>query len=430
MKKISRRNFSRIFGGAATAALGSNLFPSPSLAHSRPRVVIIGGGAGGATVARHLAQDFSGIDVTLVEANKHYTASFFSNRYVGGINTLESITHGYDILAKKFGINVVHDLALRIDGQKRTVTLKGGDTLSWDRLVVAPGIDFKFDSIDGYDEAVAKTMPHAYKSDAQVSILMRQLREMKDGGLFVISVPKRPYRCPPAPYERAAMAAFYLKNHKPRSKIIILDAKDEYPLSEVLSEIWESRYQGMVEWVPSEFGGEVMAVDAKTRTLITGEEKFRADVANVIPPHHAGKIAQVSGLVDKSGWCPVNPLTFESSLAPAIHLVGDAIDSGDMPKAAFAANNQALACSDSVGAALTGIKAKKHVLKNTCFFLAAGGYGLKLGGTYKATAKRLVGVSGFSSQVGEPESFRRKTADEGEAWYKRITKDMFGRIEA
>ncbi|MEE8351461.1 MAG: FAD/NAD(P)-binding oxidoreductase [Rhodospirillales bacterium] len=430
MKKISRRNFSHIFGGAATVALGSNLFPSPSLTSTRPRVVIIGGGAGGATVARHLAQDFPRIDVTLVEANKHYTASYFSNRYVGGINTLESITHSYEILRKKFGINVVHDLALRIDGQKRTVTLKGGDTLSWDRLVVAPGIDFKFNSIDGYDEAVAKTMPHAYKSDAQVSILMRQLREMKDGGLFVISVPKRPYRCPPAPYERAAMAAFYMKYHKPRSKIIILDAKDEYPLSEVLSEIWESRYQGMVEWVPSEFGGEVMAVDAKTRTLITGEEKFRADVANVIPPHHAGKIAQVSGLVDNSGWCPVNPLTFESSLAPAIHLVGDAIDSGDMPKAAFAANNQALACSDSVGAALTGIKAKKHVLKNTCFFLAAGGYGLKLGGSYKATTKRLVGVSGFSSQVGEPESLRRKTADEGEAWYKRITKDMFGRIEA
>ena len=415
-----------MLGMAAVTAAGKSLFSKPALGGAKPRAVVIGGGAGGATAARHLAQDFTGIDVTLVEANKRYTACFFSNRFIGGIRTLDSITHGYGGLASKFGITVVNDRATAIDAGKRTVVLQGGRTLPYDRLVVAPGVDFRPDAIEGYDERAQETMPHAYRADRQVAILKRQLEAMPDGGLFAITAPRRPYRCPPAPYERATMAAYYLKQAKPRSKIMILDAKDEFPMSEVLNEVWDRFYPGMIEWVPAEFGGALRAVDGKTRSLITADGTIKPDVANVIPEQYAGRIAHQAGLADKTGWCRVDPRTFESAIHPAIHLVGDAIDPGDMSKSAYSANSQARACAQAVGRALTGAKGKPAGLTNTCFFLAARGHGLKVGGTYEPGAGRIKGVTGFASQPGEDDDLRRATAAEGDAWFATVTREMFG----
>ncbi|MCH8237261.1 MAG: FAD-dependent oxidoreductase [Proteobacteria bacterium] len=426
MMKLTRRKFGRLIGAAATAAAGKSLFPKPAVGGAKARVVVVGGGAGGATVARHLAEDFNAIGVTLIEANARYTACFFANRYLGGIRTLDSVTHDYRTLASKYGVGVVHDWATDIDAGKKTVTLKGGGKLAYDRLVMAPGIDFKYDLIDGYGESATETIPHAYKADRGIAVLKRQLEAMKDGGVFVITAPKRPYRCPPAPYERAAMAAYYLKRVKPRSKILILDAKDEFPMSEVMTEAWERYYGDMIEWVPAEFGGQIRAVEVKTKTLITAEEKVPADVANIIPEQQAGRIAQIAGLTDETGWCPIRPGTFESALRPGIHLVGDAIDPGDMSKSAFSANSQARACAAAVGAALTERRPAEPRYTNTCFFLASRGVGLKVGGTYKAKAGRLTGVTGFASQPGEDDDTRKATAAEGEAWYAAITGEMFG----
>lgn len=426
MKKLTRRTFGRWIGALAATAAGKSLFPKPALGGAKPRAVVIGGGAAGATAARRLAENFKGINVTLIEANRSYTSCFFFNRYVGGLRSLDSVTHDYRKLSSSFGIDTIHAEAAGIDAARKTVALKGGDTLSYDRLVVAPGIDFKDGLIDGYDETVAETLTHAYKADRQIAVLKRQLEAMKDGGLFVITAPQRPYRCPPAPYERASLAAYYLKVVKPRSKILILDAKDEFPMSEAMTEVWDRFYPGMIEWVPAEFGGRLRAVEAKTRTLITDGEKFIADVANVIPDQQAGRIAQSTGLADKTGWCPINPKTFESALVAGVHVVGDAIDPGDMPKSAYSANSQARVCADAIGAALTGRTPGPPRLDNTCFFLAARDHGLKTGGTYQAKDGKLAGVTGFISQVGEDDPTRKATADEGDAWYDAVTREMFG----
>jgi NADPH-dependent 2,4-dienoyl-CoA reductase/sulfur reductase-like enzyme len=425
MKTFTRRTFARLLGASATLAGSSSVWPKFALGGAKPRVVVLGGGAGGAIAAGYLARNFKNIHITLIEANRRYTACFFASRYLGGLSPLADVTHGYETLAANNGISVIHATAIGIDGVKKAVVLSDGARVPYDRLIAAPGIGFKYDLIDDYDEKTAERFPHAYLADAQISILKRQLEAMEDGGVFAISSPPRPYRCPPAPYERAAMVAYYMKRHKPRSKIVILDAKDEFPMSEVMSEVWERFYGGMIEWIPAEFGGNIRAFDAKAKTLISAEEKFTADVVNIIPAQHAGPIAHAAGLTDKTGFYPVNYLTFESRPIPSIHVVGDAIDPGDMPKSAFSANSQARACAAAVGAALTGATAAKLPLTNTCYFVAAKDHGLMLGGTYKPSPQELTGLSGYLSQVGEDDATRRQTATEGDTWYTAIIKEMF-----
>ncbi|MBC8338314.1 MAG: FAD-dependent oxidoreductase [Rhodospirillales bacterium] len=426
-KNLTRRTFNRLMGGLTVATAGQGLALGPAIAGgARPKAVIIGGGAAGATAAVYLARNFPDLDITLIEANPLYTACFFSSRYLGGFKPLDFITHEYGAL-KKYGIRVVHAFAAAIDAGKKSVLLKDGTRIPYDRLIAAPGIDFKFDQIEGYDETAAAVIPHAYKADAQIAVLRKQLLAMEDGGVFAIASPLRPYRCPPAPYERVSIVAHYLKTHKPKSKILILDSKDEFPMSEVMTDIWTRKYSDMVEWVPAEFSGHIKAVDVKTRTLISNEERYSVQVANVIPNQHAAKIAHISGLTDKSGWCPVDPMTFESALAPGVHMIGDAIDPGDMVKSAYSAHSQARACAAAVGAMLNGKSpAEAGLLGSTCFFLVSPESGVQLGGTYKSDGKRLTGQSGFISQAGEAPSIRRKTAEDGDAWYASIIKDMFG----
>jgi sulfide dehydrogenase [flavocytochrome c] flavoprotein chain len=426
MKKLTRRTFNRLLGGVGMAAASQAL--APALAGgAKPRAVIIGGGAAGASAVGFLARNFPAIDITLIEANPRYTAPFFASRYLGGIKPLEFITHGYKGLTDNYGVRVLHATATAIDAAKKTVILQDGARVPYDRLIAAPGIEFKFDKIDGYNEQTAALMPHAYKADAQITILKKQLLAMKDGGVFAIASPLRPYRCPPAPYERASIVAHYLKTHKPKSKILILDSKDEFPMSEVMSAIWARDYSDLIEWVPAEFGGHIQAVDVKSRTLISNEEKFQVDVANIIPAQHAATIAHASGLTNKTGWCPVNPITFESTLVPGVHLIGDAIDPGDMVKSAYSAHSQALACAAATGALLTGkAPVDAGLLTSTCFFVVAPNRGVKLGGVYKAVGDKLAGQSGFLSQVGESPAIRQKTAQEGDAWYAGIVRDMFG----
>ena len=406
------------------AALG----PKAARGQAKPRVVVIGGGIGGSTVARYLASGTPAMDVTLVEPKERYITCFFSNLYLAGLRSLDSLSHGYQTLAEKYGIAVVHESAVGIDPASHAVELQSGARLSYDRLVLAPGVAFKFGAIEGYDEAATEVMPHAWNAGPQSELLRRQLESMEDGGTFVVVVPPDPFRCPPAPYERASMVAYYFKQYKPRSKILILDAKDSFKSQDVFQDAWARHYPGMIEWLPAQFTGGVKAVDVKARSVITEGVEFKAAVANVIPAQSAGPLAQQAGLTNESGWCPVDPATFESKLQPDIHLVGDAIIGGDMPKSAFSANSQAKACAFAIASALTGSPRFPPHLFNSCYtFLAPDdAFTNALSFQPDAEAGKIKVVNTFVSKVGESAETRRKTAHEAVGWYSAFMHDTFG----
>jgi len=417
----TRRRFGRFAGGACFTALAARAARGAADA----RVVVIGGGAGGATAAKYLAMS-GGLEVTLVEPKRHYTTCFFSNLYLAGIRSLESLTYGYERLAERYRIKVVHDFAAGIDPLARTVSLKGGAALGYDRLVVAPGIAFDFAAIEGYDEAAAEMMPHAWNAGPQSELLRRQLEGMEDGGLFLIVAPPNPFRCPPGPYERAGLVAHYFKQYKPRSKILILDAKDSFFEQDLFQDGWTRHYPGMIEWLPGQFAGRVTAVDVGRRTVMTEDDSFKAAVVNVIPPQTAGAIAQQAGLADDSGWCPVDPITFESKLQPAIHVVGDAIGVGGMPKSAFVANSQAKACAFAIASALTGFEPIAPHLFNACYTFLAPDDAVSTVATFEATAEAIGIRDMFVSGVGESDETRRQAAQAANGWYAAFTHDLFG----
>jgi sulfide dehydrogenase [flavocytochrome c] flavoprotein chain len=419
MSRWTRREFVRLTGVAGLIGMAR-----PAIGQAKARVVVIGGGAGGATVAKYLAST-AALEVTLVEANPQYRTCFFSNLYLAGLRSFESLAHGYDDLRSKYGIHVVHESAAAVDPAAKTVRLAGGAELPYDRLVMAPGIDFRFDAIEGYSEAAAKIMPHAWRGGEQTVLLRRQLEAMPEGGLFVLVAPADPFRCPPGPYERVSLIADYFKREKPKAKILILDSKNNFSKQELFQDGWNRHYPGMVEWLPLDFTGGVRAIDPDNRAVKTADETFNAAVANVIPPQTAGRIALESGLADESGWCPVDPSTLESRLQANIHLVGDAIKPGDMPKSAFAANSQAKVCAMAVAAALTGSRRFEPHFFNTCWsFLAADDAAL-IGASYRVADGKIAAATKFISKVGESAEVRAQAARQAGAWYAAITADMF-----
>ncbi len=422
MKTWTRREF----GGLSGAALLTALSPRRVLGQSKTRVVVVGGGVGGATAARYLVASSPNMDVILVEPKRRYITCFFSNHYLAGLRSLASLGHGYETLAKKYGVTVIHEKAAAIDPIAKTVSLESGTKLAYDRLVLAPGIAFKYGGIEGYDEAATGIMPHAWNAGPQSELLRRQLEEMEDGGVFVLAVPPDPFRCPPAPYERASMIAYYFTQFKPKSKILVLDAKDAFKAQDLFTDAWARHYPGMIEWLPAQFTGGVKGVDVKSRTVLTAGDKFKAAVANIIPAQMAGELAQQAGLADKSGWCPVDPVTFESKLHPGIHLVGDAIIGGDMPKSAFSANSQAKACAFSIAADLTGSQHFTPHLFNTCYTFLAPNDAYSNALNFKPVEGKLKAVNTFLSKLDESPETRRSTAQQAVGWYAAFTRDMFG----
>jgi sulfide dehydrogenase [flavocytochrome c] flavoprotein chain len=309
MKKFNRRNFLKISGGAvAISAIG---FPAIVGAASK-KVVIVGGGVGGATAAKYIRTADSSIDVTLIEPNTEYYTCFMSNEVIGGHRTMDSIKVTYDGL-KGHGVNVVHDTVVGIDPAAKTVTTSGGTTMGYDRCIVAPGISLK-DNIEGYDDAAMQAMPHAWKAGEQTVLLRKQLEAMPDGGVVAMAAPPNPFRCPPGPYERACQIAWYLKEKKPKSKLLILDAKDKFSKQGLFTQAFDRYYSGIVEWVGASNGGAISRVDVAAKTLYAGDQAYKIDVANVIPAQQAGAIAIAAGLTNDSGWCPIDGKTFESTI--------------------------------------------------------------------------------------------------------------------
>jgi sulfide dehydrogenase [flavocytochrome c] flavoprotein chain len=419
----TRRDFLK----AAAAGASASMLPLPAIAQGAAgRVVVVGGGFAGTTCARFLKRIDPRINVTLVEANRTFIACPFSNGVIAGLRELTAQEFGYGKVAGD-QITLTFASATGVDAGSRAVMLSDGTRLPYDRLVLAPGIDIRWDALPGYNEAAAARMPHAWKAGEQTLLLRRQLESMADGGTVVISAPANPFRCPPGPYERASLIAYYLKTKKPRSKLIVLDAKDAFSKQRLFQNAWKELYPNL-EWVSLSAGGKVTSVDVGAMTLVTDFGRHKADVANVIPPQKAGQIAEAAGVADRSGWCPIDPVTFESKLAPSVHVLGDATIAGGMPKSAFTANAQAKVCAGALAKLLAGRKPDEPILINTCYSLVAPDYGISVAGVYKPADGQLKDVegSGGVSPVDAPSSTRALEANLAEGWFKTITAEVFG----
>lgn len=416
----TRRHFLKLSAAAGLA-------PAVVSAQGKARIVVIGGGFGGATAARTLKALQPSLDVTLVEPNPIYASCPFSNLVLANLREIDQQQFGYDGI-KAAGVTVAQTRATAVDGDAKTVMLSDGDRLAYDRLVLSPGIDFDWRSIKGYDEAAAGKMPHAWKAGAQTVLLRRQLQAMDDGGLVVLSSPANPYRCPPGPYERASLIAYWLKIWKPKSKLLLLDSKDAFSKQRLFQNGWAELYPGMIEWVPLSQGGKVISVDPATLTLTTEFGAHKAAVANVIPPQKAGAIAVQAGVADRTGWCPVEPVAFESTLRPNIHVLGDAAIMGGMPKSAFAANAQAKVCAAAIVKLLAGDKPQDPIVINTCYSLVAADYGISIAGVYRPDKGRLADIpgAGGSSPLEAVGGLRGQEALYASSWFRTITAETFG----
>ena len=423
-RRITRRDF--LASSAAVAASAAPM-PRPAIAQAEPHVVVVGGGFAGASVARALKQLDRRLPVTLVEASRAFTACPFSNGVIAGMRDLSAQQFSYEKVVAD-GVVLAPGTANLVDAQARSLIVGDGVRLRYDRLVLAPGIDIRWDALPGYDEAAAERMPHAWKAGEQTLLLRRQLEAMDDGGLVVISAPANPFRCPPGPYERASLIAHYLKTQKPRSKLIVLDAKDAFSKQRLFQNAWKELYPGLLEWVSLSSGGKVTAVEPATNALVTDFGRHQAKVANVIPPQKAGRIAELAGVADRTGWCPIDPVTFESKLVPNIHVVGDATIAGGMPKSAFTANAQAKVCAAAVAKLLRGEAPAEPKLINTCYSLVAPDYGIHVAGVYRPVNGVLTEVegSGGVSKADAPREVRAIEATFADSWFKTITSEVFG----
>jgi hypothetical protein len=406
--------------------LGAGLaMPFVARAQAGPRVVVVGGGFGGATAARFVRRYGPATRVTLVEAEPVYVSCPYSNEVIAGLRTLAE--QRFEFQAAD-GVTVVRGTATGVDAAARIVTLADGAALPYDRLILSPGVDIAYDKLPGYSAEAAEIMPHAWKAGAQTDLLRRQLEAMPDGGTVIISAPSNPYRCPPGPYERASLIAFYLKTFKPKSKLLILDAKDAFSKQPLFEGGWARLYPGLVERISQSDGGTVTSVDPATRTFKTDFGDHVADVGNVIPPQRAGKIAVTAGTVDRTGWCPIDAVTFESRLVPGIHVIGDSAIAGAMPKSAFAANAQAKVCALAVVALLAETAPAEPLLMNTCYSMLAPEVAISVAGVYRPKDGVLtdsLGAAGMSPVHASPE-FRAQEAGYANAWFRTITAETFG----
>ena len=428
--KITRRGF--IQSAGAATAIGMVGVPYLALGASK-KVVVVGGGTGGATAAKYIRMADPTVEVTLIEPNKAYYTCYMSNEVLGGERTMDQIKHGYSGLGGH-GVKVVHDMVTGIDAKGRVVKTAGGKSFSYDRCVVAPGIDFRWDTIEGYDAKVAEKIPHAWKAGPQTALLRKQLESMRDGGTVIIAPPPNPFRCPPGPYERASQIAMYLKAHKPKSKVLIFDPKGKFSKMGLFVGAWKKLYgyqtdNAMIEWHGAQEEAGVVKVNAANNSVTTAfGDEIKGDVLNVIPAQKAGKIAFTAGLTNDKGWCPIDLLTFESTIHPNIHVIGDASIAKGMPKSGYAANSEAKVCAASIVALLNGHEPGTPSYVNTCYSIAGKDYGFSVAAVYRLAEDRskIIKVSGgLTPADASPEQLKREVLY-AHSWYNNITKDIFG----
>jgi len=419
---VNRRNFLKLLSaGAGAGAMPLAARAAEIMPKSGRRVVVVGGGYGGTIAAKYVRMMDPSIEVVLIERNRQFVSCPFSNLVIGGERQLADITMGYDKLAANFGIRMVFDEVTAIDAARQEVVTAGG-AIRYDRLILSPGIDFRFEEIEGYDPATTPgIMPHAWKAGEQTMLLRRQLEAMKDGGTVVLTVPLTPYRCPPGPYERTSMIAWYLKQAKPKSKVVVLDSNpDIVSKGPLFKKGWAKHYPGMIDYRGAQ---KVNAVNPKGMSvMIDGIEEVKGDVINVIPPQRAGAIAVKAGLVgaDKN-WCPVNATSFESTIAANVHVIGDACVAGAMPKSGYSANSEAKVCATNVVALMNGREPVEMSGINTCYSFITGTEAVSVAAVYRVGEGKIVAVpnsGGVSPDLSELEAIY------ADSWVRNIMTEM------
>lgn len=429
MTHLTRRAFGTLLGATASTIA----MPGLLRAQNAGRLVVIGGGFGGASAARFARMAYPEVSVTLVEPNSHFVTCPYGNLILGGKRTLEDITHSYDGLRAR-GVDVIHDRAQDIDAEGHRVTLAGGQVLEYDKLILSPGIGLRWNAIEGYDEAASQVFPHAWwgGDGSQITLLRQQLEALPEGGVVGLAIPGNPFRCPPGPYERISMMAHYLKQHNPTAKILAFDAKEGFSKQGLFQDAWAELYGDMIEWVPGNQDGRIVRVDTENKLFISefGEE-HRVDMGNVIPPQYAASIARDAGLANDTGWVPVNARTFEAEAARDIHVIGDANIAAPLPKSGYVANSTSKTAVAAALADVTGRAASADpVYFNTCFSHAGTDYAVSVVGVYRVTEEGFAETpeSGGISPRGplaELSRNRRLEARHADAWYASITEDMF-----
>lgn len=426
---VSQSRRALLAGGLASlisACAGQSINRATNHSAKARRLVIVGGGFAGASCAKTAKELDPSLDVVLIEANKTYTACPFSNLVIVGHRTLVQQQFDYAAL-RRSGVQLVHSYATNLDTQKQLVILDDGSEIPYTKLVVAPGVDMRFDSLDGYDAAAANKMPHAWKAGAQTMLLKQQLQAMPENGLVVISAPANPYRCPPGPYERASLITHFLQQSKPRAKLLILDGKDRFSKQSLFQNAWRELYGERLEWRGLSDGATVVGVDSATNTVMTDFDTIKADVVNIIPPQYAGYIARRAGLTDASGWCPIRASDFSSTLAEHVYVIGDAAIANAMPKSAFSANTQAKLCALQIVRALQGQPPISSKLINTCYSLVRPDYGISVADVYFPEGMRwqeVAGAGGVSRTPATPEE-RAREAGYAQSWFETITREVF-----
>ncbi len=425
---MQRRQLIKCVAGAGMLATVAGCATSSGVPASA-KVVVVGGGYGGATAARYIRL-FSGnsVDVVLVEPNRSFVSCPISNLVIGGVRQLSDITVSYDGLRSRHGISVVQDTVTAIDAGRKTIRLAGGSDIRYDTLVLSPGVELLMDAVQGLRQANADgQILHAWKAGPETQALFLQLQAMRDGGLYVLSIPEAPYRCPPGPYERACMVAAYLKKHKPRSKVLVLDAnQDVTSKGPLFKKAWADLYPGLLEYRGQH---KAVAIDARTRTLkFDFQDEVKADVLNVVPPMRAGALAVQAGLANANArWCHVDFLSFESTAAPGIHVLGDSTQSAPaMPKSGHMANNQAKVAAAAIVARIKGLEVNSQpMLTNTCYSFVSPSEVIHVASVHEyavaeKTFKTVPGSGGVSAARSEQE------ANYAMAWARNIWADMLG----
>jgi len=429
---ISRRSFFKLAGSAAAVGAVSSTMSGCATSSSRGaggHVVVVGGGFGGAACAKYIRYFDPSVKVTLVDAalSNYYTCPF-SNLVLSGDMKMDDLKVSFETLKNKHGVTLVEDHVEGVDADARIVKLKSGKTLSYDRLVLSPGIQLNYEKVAGYSKEVSEKLTHAWKAGAQTATLRKQLEAMPDGGTFLMVAPPNPYRCPPGPYERVCMVADYFKRHKPKSKIVILDPKDKFSKQGLFVEAWETLYPGMIDWVNPERGGVVASVDAANMSVKTKDgDTIKADVINIIPPMQAGKIVTASGLADDKGWAPVNQRSFESTKAKDIYVIGDSCIAGPVPKSGYGANSEAKIAASAIVQSLNDAELIVPKWVNTCYSYVSAHDAISVAGVYELDAEgKIIEVKGSGGVSAKGGKNWKAEAVYAKGWYEGIRDDTWG----